>query len=496
MRAAILARVSDKKQAAADRHSLPVQLAEMNAIADRFGHEVVREFRIEGESAFKELIHRPEFTAALEAAERHEFDVLFVYDFSRFARNNLSALVAIDRLRKAGVQLFGAYSGLDYTDPANEDQVMMESLVSSRSSRDHQRRVKFAFERRHALGYPTGDVPFGYVSIGTDKAPVAVPEEAEAIEWAFRHYAAGGGYVAMAEEFNRRGLKPRSKRGYEGFVASSCQRIIQNRFYCGFVSHLGNERKGAHERIVDEELWTAANAQIQHWRRTKHETTLLTGIASCAVCGGPIWTSGWDSRRVNRYYREPSHQQLRVCANARTQWPNVEPDGQVDATMLALSPESSEPWRRYILDGLAVEDQRRGPTSDDLIARRDRATEAYVAGLLKPDAWRATVAEVNTRLAALPQGPTAIMGAVGTLSTWCEAWAGFSMAEKRKAVRIVFDRIALDTREKKLWVHPRPGEYAQLVNLRAAFAGPTPDRTRSQLQQIGFYLPSELGLAA
>lgn len=77
MRAAILARVSTEEQAAEDRHSLPMQVRVLREYAERERLEVAQVFEIRGESAYgDELESRPEFMAAIAAAERRDFDVL------------------------------------------------------------------------------------------------------------------------------------------------------------------------------------------------------------------------------------------------------------------------------------------------------------------------------------------------------------------------------------------------------------------------------------
>src|SRR5262245_17703598 len=113
--------------------------------------------------------------------------------------------------------------------------------------------IRKGYSERFSMGLPTGDIPFGYrPGESTRSAPVAVPAEADAIKTAFHDYAQGKGFLAIATEWNRRGLKPRSKRGLDKFTVSSVQSVLENRFYCGFISHLGQERPGAHQPIITE----------------------------------------------------------------------------------------------------------------------------------------------------------------------------------------------------------------------------------------------------
>jgi DNA invertase Pin-like site-specific DNA recombinase len=468
-----------------------MQLSAMRSLAERMNADVVGVFEIPGESAFTdEIVRRPEFDAALCAAERGEFDMLIMYDFSRFARDQYLAHASLRRLRKAGVELFDP-GGREYTkDPLLSG---LHAMVAEMQSADASRKIRDAYRRRFEMGLPTGDLPFGYGRSATNEPPPIVEEEADAVRWAFNAYATGIGFVGIAEEFNRRGLRPHSKRGYAGFVASSIQRIIENRFYCGFVTHLGQERIGRHEPIVSVAAWEAAQGRRQHIRRTPHETTLLTGIAVCAACSGPIWTSGWDRRRVNRYYREPSHQQLRECVNARTLWQSSEADERIDALVRAFGAEKD--WPAFVerearkVAAPKVSGRSREKIQED----RRRVGELFRAGVYGEAEWRRVDGELARELADVPVVVSEVLAASTELQGWASVWEVATMAERREAVRMMLERVELDTRAKAVTqVVPRE-KYKNLFWMWALFAGTTPDRTGALLQQTGWTL-KELGL--
>ncbi|MCZ7575972.1 MAG: recombinase family protein [Dehalococcoidia bacterium] len=239
-RAAVLARVSSGGQATGDRQSLPMQRRMMEQYAEREALTIVEVFEIPGESAFTpELSQRPQFLAAIEAAERGAFDVLLVYDLSRFARDQRVLHECLHWLRRANVRLVGVHNGIDYTSDEGRDWAGLEGMMAERASREQGRRIRHAKDQRFERGLPVGDTPFGYRRIATDLPPEVIPEEAEAIRWAFGEYANGLGFQAIASEWNRRGLRPRSKRGLQTFGVSSVQSIIESRFYVGCLTHLG-----------------------------------------------------------------------------------------------------------------------------------------------------------------------------------------------------------------------------------------------------------------
>lgn len=161
MKAALLARVSDESQAEGSRHSLPFQLSLMATYASERGWDVVRVFELPGESAFRDYItDRPQFREAITAALRRDFDVLVVYDLSRFARNQAVLHETLRDLRHAGIALKVVTGDWDATE--DRTRAGLEGIIAEAHSLDHSRRVRHAYSRRHDLGLPTGDVPFGY----------------------------------------------------------------------------------------------------------------------------------------------------------------------------------------------------------------------------------------------------------------------------------------------------------------------------------------------
>ena len=261
-RVALLTRVSTEAQAEARRHSLDYQREHMEEVVEKHGWNVVRVYEIPGESAFKwNLSERPQFRAAIEDAARREFEILMVYDLSRFARNQAVLHSVRKTLMDAGVQLWVATGGYD----AVQDSLRsgLEGIVAEQSSRDHSRRLKAAYAQRHARGYHTGDLPFAY-SRGVDGVGVPISEEAEAVKWAFRAFVRGVDCDRIAHYFNEKGFRPRSRVGHAVFSITGVQSILENRYYTGVVTHLGHETRGLHVPILSENEWMAcANMRIK-----------------------------------------------------------------------------------------------------------------------------------------------------------------------------------------------------------------------------------------
>lgn len=471
MRVALFARVSSEEQAKADRVSLPAQLRVMRERCAAEGWEVVREFEAHGESAYTDdLAKRPTLRAAVEAAERGEFDVLMVHESSRFARSVLLALQVEARLRAAGVVVLAANEALRQRDADTEFVKVVDRGVQqwySAKLSEHLRKAKL---QQHVEGLHLGDPPFGYRRVGPRVPYEVVPEEAAAVRSGFRDYVAGASYTEIAARWNAQGLRPRSKQGHTRFTVPAMQTIFENRFYAGFVSHKGSWRLGAHEAIVSEELWEAAQARVRHRAFRGREERMLSGLARCVRCSGPLWLTGKPDRsgRTSYYYlRETSRERGRDCENAksmvRAELVEAEVERQVMA--MAMSPE----WIRRV-----DREARTVPASTDdgrrkaLEAERRRITNAYLAGALGDDEWRSRLGEVDAQLRRLPdpgRAPEAVQFAGERLIGIGQVWQVATPADRREACQLLFRSVAVDTRTRWVGTEPWP-EFARYFAAR------------------------------
>jgi DNA invertase Pin-like site-specific DNA recombinase len=493
-RAAILARVSDATQA--DRHSLPFQLDIMHSWAEREGWEVVATYRIPGESAYKDFLEdRPQFAAAIGDALAGRFDVLLVYDLTRFARSQSVLHATLRDLRLAGVSVKVATGEWDAT--ADPMRAGLEGIIAEAHSRQSSEKIRHALNRRFAKGLPIGDIPFGYVRTGLDTPPAVVPEEAEAIRKAFVDYATGKGHQAIAGEWNRLGLRPHSKRGLTAFTTSSVQSVIESRFYAGFVTHRGDERVGAHEAIVTEAQWEAARNRTRRIAHVHTGTALLYGLPVCAECHGPIWSSTSGEYRTN-YYFEASIRRGRECPDAGLRWRTDQVDAIVSATVTAMALEDE--WAEFAhRQSRKPIDRAAGKRRRDLEDERRRVGRAMQIGAYTEKEAEREIRRIQRELATLPEEePTVIMAAGERLTGMAEAWDYWTPNERNEACRTLLEEVEIDVREKRLRVKPRP-EFMALFTCRAAFVASakvpgTPDRSGGVTRPSGVWTPAELGV--
>ena len=465
-RAGLILRVSDLSQGASDRLSLDAQRRVLRDLCLRNEWEIVSEYVGVGESAFtNDIGKRQTMLDVRRDVEQGLVDVLVVHDLSRYARDEELGHAFFNLLERNQVKLVNASSDVDYSTPEGRMMLSIDLGLGSYWSRKMSFHIKKSKRERFELGLHLGDVPFGYRRGATTREPlVAVPEEAAAIAEAVRDYAAGAGYTEIARRWNAQGLHPRSKQGHTTFTTSAMQSIIENDFYAGFVRYKGERRRGAHEAIISEDLWLAAQQQTRRQPSHAREPRMLAGISSCSECDGPIHQTKCGSGNRHAYYREVSHLRGQACSVAGKMWRCEEAEADVNRIIRGMAMDQE--WLAQI-----DREARRLPRQDDgerkeLEARKRRATTAYLNGALPEQEWRREVQTVDDRLARLPPAsPDAIRFAGKRLSSIGQLWGGMTMEEKREACRILFEKVRVDTRRKRLWVRPWP-EFQPLFEMR------------------------------
>lgn len=479
MRAALLARVSDKSQAESDRLSLPAQLRVMRERCEREGWEVVCTYEAPGESAFtSDISKRVVFKQVVDDAEAGAYDVLIVHELSRFARDQELGQRIINLLERRGVRLVNATSAIDYHTPEGRMMFDIDLSLGSYWSRKMSSHIRKGVAERFALGLPTGSIPFGYARGETTRdVAVIVPREATAVRDAFRDYVAGMGFSEIARRFNDMGLKPRSRRGNRTFTLTAIQAIIANDFYAGYIRHREERKLGAHRPIIDEALYLDAQARPTRRPPRAIEPRMLSGLAACVQCDGSMWLVHPKKGRL--VYRETSRHHGCDCPDRWISWPVDVPETQMTAMVHSVTADRE--FLAYVEREARKEPSvDTNPRRDALMAEKKRATTAYVAGALSEDDWKRVVARIDGELARLPvPSPEAILFTRDRVRSIGEAWDALTPSEQHDVCREMFSSVRFDMRQKQVYVDPWP-EFRSWFDMRRRSLG-TPGWTRTAI---------------
>ncbi len=327
-RAALYLRVSTGRQAESDL-SIPDQRRQGAAFCKARGWEVAAEFVDAGLSGTDDK--RPELQRLLDMAtsDGAPFDVVVVHSFSRFARDHFALEYHVRRLRKAGVRLVSMTQDLG-DDPMSVMVRQVFALFDEYQSKENAKHVLRAMQENARQGFWNGSAaPFGYKVVAAEqrgaktKKKLAVdPVEAETVRLIFRLVREGDGtngpmgVKSAAVWLNNHGH--RTRRGARWGIGP-LHKLLTNPVYKGEAHFNRTDSKTRTAKpaaehvvvpvdpIVDAAIFDAVQAQLKARNpkvappRVVTGPILLTGLATCATCGGGMTIRTGKSGRY-RYY--------------------------------------------------------------------------------------------------------------------------------------------------------------------------------------------------
>lgn len=285
------------------------QLKLIREHAKREGYIVPDEYVYQDDGiSGKKAEKRPAFRMMIAMSKEADcpFSVIFVWKFSRFARNQEESIVYKNLLAKNGISVRSISE--PYSDsPFNSlieriiewmDEYYLINLAGE---------VKRGMTEKASRGEPMSVAPFGYEL--RDKEFIK-SENAWIIEDVFHRWCSGEGLTSIARSLNERGIRTtRGNRINNRWV----EYVLTNPVYIGKIrwctdgrassSHYKNVdpekiiiSDGKHKPIIDMETWDAAQLRLQEQKRrygnrqreeSKHQW-MLRGLCRCSTCGSTL----------------------------------------------------------------------------------------------------------------------------------------------------------------------------------------------------------------
>ena len=301
--AAAYVRVSTERQ---DEYSLDSQLTLIRDYAAAHDMDVPPEFvfvedGVSGRSAKK----RPSFQRmiALAKDKAHPFDVILVWKYSRFARNQEESIVYKSMLSKLGVDVISISEPLDDSPFGSLIERIiewMDEFYSIRLSGEVKRGMAEKVSRAEIVTVPS----FGYDVQGKTYVPNA---QADTVRRIFADYLSGKGLVTIAQELNAAGVRTR-----RGSPPSNrwIRYILRNPVYIGKIrwskdgkiDYVHGEESdsaflidGGFEPIIDADTFAAVQQKLERRAAalpyTRHDQPtdwMLKGLVRCSNCGSTL----------------------------------------------------------------------------------------------------------------------------------------------------------------------------------------------------------------
>ena len=159
----------------------------------------VKVYYDEGISGTKQ--DRPAFQQMLQDAKDGKIDLIITKSISRFARNTVTLLEAVRKLKKYDVDVYFEEQRIHSISSDGELMLTILASYAQEEARSVSENMKWRVKRNFEEGKPWGRAPYGY-TIKNSKF-VIVPKEAEAVKLIFKLYLDGIGSYRIKDIMNK-----------------------------------------------------------------------------------------------------------------------------------------------------------------------------------------------------------------------------------------------------------------------------------------------------
>lgn len=271
-------------------------------------------------------MERPGLKALLADIEAGRIDVVVVYKIDRLTRSLTDFSRIIETFDKAGTSFVSVTQSFNTTDSMG--RLMLNVLLSfaqfEREVTGERIRDKIAASKAKGM-WMGGNHPLGYDLPAAGTRTLLVNEkEAWIVRHMFNRYLEVGSVHALQRELGEQGLVSKLRTfstgrtsGGQPFSRGALFHLLRNQIYLGKIVHKDQVFEGAHDEIVDPDLFNRVRARLdaQVRRRSasvkqRPQKAPLTGKLFDAA-GEPMSpaASRGKSGRTYRYYVSASLQQ-------------------------------------------------------------------------------------------------------------------------------------------------------------------------------------------
>ena len=354
---------------------------------------------------------------ALAKEKTHPFDVIYVWKFSRFARNQEEAIVYKNLLRKNGISVVSVSEPI----PEGHFGPFLERVIEFMDEyylHNLSGEVKRGMAEKFSRGEPTCPPPFGYIMRDKMYYPDEESGKADIVREVFNLYANGVKQREIAVMLGDRGV--RTNRGNPPDNRWVDYMLI-NPVYIGklrkspdgtravSLRQIENEDiivvDGHHEPLISMELWekvqkireTQKKSYPKYARREQPIEYMLKGLVRCSACGATLICNGLTSRKTktrslqcHNYARgtcHTSHSITMTKLESALKEGLREAIGEKSFTIVPSKPKNSDP-KAVDYDKLIEVEQR----------RLARAKEAYLAEIDTIEQYAQNKKEITERI--------------------------------------------------------------------------------------------------
>ncbi|MGI5900631.1 MAG: recombinase family protein [Christensenellales bacterium] len=215
----------------------------------------------------KGQIPRREFERLIKECEAHNISVVLTKSISRFGRDTVETLSAINRLKAAGIRIIFEQENLD-TDEVDSNLMIsvMESFAQAENeSRSENIRMGLAMKAANGTSGLYKRKMYGYVK-NKDGELVIDNEQAKVVRDIFRWYLNGASVLGIIKKLSDAGIP--SPAGKEQWNKRAIETMLVNEKYTGTVTLLDSvtqeyeyQMKECHPPIITESEFRAVQEE-------------------------------------------------------------------------------------------------------------------------------------------------------------------------------------------------------------------------------------------
>lgn len=239
--------------------------------------------------------NRPEFQRMIAVAKSQSpapFKRLYVWKFSRFARNQEESIFYKGILRKkCDVEVKSVSEPIAEGMFGRLIETIIEWFDEYYSINLSGEVLRGMSEKALRNGYQASPC-LGYKAVGGGMPYIIDEKEYSIVEFIFNYYHEGHDLTSVARECNKRGYLTRRGNPFE---RRTIDRLLRNQFYIGLVEWNGIQFQGTHEtrpsvtNIFQENL----ERLTQEFRPIKRREVSacrhwLSGVLACGICGASL----------------------------------------------------------------------------------------------------------------------------------------------------------------------------------------------------------------
>jgi site-specific DNA recombinase len=213
---------------------------------------------------------RKEFTRMLQDCKSRDIEIVLTKSISRFGRDTVEILDALNQLRALGVRVIFEQEVLDTADTDNDLLISIIESIAQAENESRSENIKWGIKQRAAQGTSKlyNRKCYGYYN--DEDGNLAINEsEAKNVRLIYNLYLQGKSVIGIVKELERLGIK--SPTGKDTWPKRSIDVILSNEKYIGNARLLDDGKHSSYylvednnPAIISKETFQAVQIEKQH----------------------------------------------------------------------------------------------------------------------------------------------------------------------------------------------------------------------------------------